>query len=83
MKLKTQQDIHSKKRFSLVIESSTTSRNPEKMFFNFSSHVFTENEKSLLCKGLNFAIPSDKLEYSDFLPPYVLPFNFFIVTYTI
>ena len=40
--------------------------NPEKVKFNYSSHVLTESEKGLVCKGLNFAIPSDKLEYSDF-----------------
>ena len=29
-------------------------------------------KKSLLCKGLNFAIPPDKLEYFDFLLPFEL-----------
>ena len=60
------QDIHSKKLFNLGIESSKTLHNPEKVKFNYSSHVLTESEKSLVCKGLNFTIPSDKLEYSDF-----------------
>ena len=52
---------------NLGIESSKTSHDPQKVIFNYSSHVLTESEKSLLCKGLNFAIPPDKLEYSDFL----------------
>ena len=79
-KLKNQQDIHSKKLFDLGIESSKTSHDPQKVIFNYSSHVLTESAKSLLCKGLNFAIPPDKLEYSDFLN-FLL--NFFIVTYKI
>ena len=68
-KLKNQEDIHSKKLFNLGIESSKTSHDPQKVIFNYSSHVLTESEKSLLCKGLNFAIPPDKLEYSDFSLP--------------
>ena len=71
-KLKNQHDIHSKKLFNLGIESSKTSRDPQKVLFNYSSHVLTESEKSLLCKGLNFAIPPDKLESSDFLLPFEL-----------
>ena len=78
-KLKNQQDIHSKKLFNLGIESSKTSHDPQKVIFNYSSHVSTESEKSLLCKGLNFAIPPDKLEYADFF----FHLNFFIVTYKI
>ena len=70
-KLKNQQDIHSKKLFNLGIESSKTSHDPQKVIFNYSSHVLTGSEKSL-CKGLNFAIPPDKLEYSDFLLPFEL-----------
>ena len=69
-KLKNKQDIHSIKLFSLGIESSKTSHDPEKVICNYFFHVLTESEKSLLCKGLNFAIPPDKLEYSDFLLPF-------------
>ena len=78
-KLKNQQDIYSKKLFSLGIKSSKMSHNPQKVILNYSSHVLSESEKSLLCKGLNFTIPTDKLEYSDFY--FIL--NFFIVTYKI
>ena len=66
-KLKNQQDTHSKKLFSLCVEVSKTPHDPQKVIFNDSSHVLTESEKSLLCKGLNFAVPPYKLEYSDFL----------------
>ena len=40
--------------------------------FNYSSYTLSKSEKSLLCKVLSFAIPPDKLEYSD----YLLPFEF-------
>ena len=40
--------------------------------FNYSSYTLSKSEKSLLCKGLNFAIPPDKLEYSDYLLPFEL-----------
>ena len=30
-------------------------------------HALTEDEKSLLCKGLRFSIPPKKIEYADFL----------------
>ena len=40
--------------------------------FNYSSYTLSKSENSLLCKGLNFAIPPDKLEYSDYLLPFEL-----------
>ena len=71
-KLKNQQNTHCKKLFNLGIESSKTSHEPQKLIFNYPSHVLTESEKSLLCKGQNFAIPPNKFEYSDFLLPFEL-----------
>ena len=71
-RLKHQQDIHSKKLFDLGFENSQTSHDPDKFIFNYSSHVLTESEKSLLCKGLNFAIPAKTLEYADYLLPFEL-----------
>ena len=71
-KLKNQQDIHSKKLFNLGIESSKTSHDPQKVIFNYSSHVLTESAKSLHCKRLNLAILPDKLEYSNYLLPFEL-----------
>ena len=66
-KLKHQQDILSKKLFDLGFENSQTSHDPDKVIFSYSSHVLTGNEKSLLCKGLNFAIPPKTLKYADVL----------------
>ena len=51
---------------------SARSHDPEKMSFNFSSHDLSDDEKSLLCKGLNFSIPPKRLDYAD----HMLPFEF-------
>ena len=34
-----------------------TCQDPDKVIFNFSSYNLNDHEKSVLCKGLNFAIP--------------------------
>ena len=61
-----------KKKLSDLIPGSEVnltrlSHDPNKVIFNFSSYVLTEDEKSLLCKGLRFCIPSKKIEHADFL----------------
>ena len=66
-KLKHQQDIHSKKLFDLGFENYQTQHDPGVPIFNYSSHVLTESEKSLLCKSLNFAILPKTLKYADYL----------------
>ena len=52
--------------------NSVTSHNPDKVIFNFSSHVFNTTEKSLLSKGLNFAIPPKNINYADYMLPFEL-----------
>ena len=52
--------------------NSVTSHNPDKVIFNFSSHVFNTTEKSLLSKGLNFAIPPKNINYADYMIPFEL-----------
>ena len=48
---------------------------PDKIIYNFSDYKLTESEKSVLCKGLEFAIPLNKLEYADFMLPFELLFR--------
>ena len=55
--------------------NSETSHNPEKVIFNFSSHVLSECEKSLLWKGLNFEVPPKHLDYADHMLPFELLFR--------
>ena len=66
-----------KKKFSDLIpgyEVNPTrfSHDPNKVIFNFSAYVSTEDGKSLLCKGLRFCIPPKKIEYADFLTQFEL-----------
>ena len=48
-------------------ETSLDSHDPEKVISNFSSHILSDSEKSLLCKGLRFALTPKKIDYADFL----------------
>ena len=52
--------------------NSITSHNPEKVIFNFPDHILNITEKSLLSKGLNFAIPPKNINYADFMLPFEL-----------
>ena len=56
-KLAHHQNVHSNKLFNLGLEFSKVSHIPDKIMFNYSSYTLTKIEKSVLCKGLNFAIP--------------------------
>ena len=47
-------------------ETSLESHDPEKVIYNFSSHTLSDSEKSLLCKGLRFALSPKKIDYADF-----------------
>ena len=48
-------------------ETSLDSNDPEKVISKFSSHILSDSEKSLLWKGLRFALPPKKIDYADFL----------------
>ena len=52
--------------------AATSSHDPEKVIFNFSSHELTSSEKQILSKGLRFAIPPKQIDYSDYLAEYEL-----------
>ena len=51
---------------------ATSSHDPEKATFNFSSHELTSSEKHLLSKGILFAIPPRQLDYSGYLTEHEL-----------
>ena len=59
-------NIHEKS----VIDNA--SHDPYKVIYNFSNYHLTDSGESLLIKGLNFAIPPKKIEYSKFLLPFEL-----------
>ena len=52
--------------------NSIISHDPDKVIFNFSGHVLNTTEKSLLSKGLNFAIPPKNINYADYMLPFEL-----------
>ena len=66
-KVKETQD---KKLCNLLLKNigknSDTCQDPDKVIFNFSSYNLNNHEKPVLCKGLNFTIPSKAIEYSEF-----------------
>ena len=74
-KLAHHQNIHSKKLFNLGLEVSKASHDPDEIIFNYSSDNLSKTEKSLLCKGLNLAIPPDELEYSHYLLSFELLYH--------
>ena len=48
---------------------------PDKDIANYSSFNLSDNEKNLLVKDFNFAVPPRKLKYADYLAPYELLFR--------
>ena len=56
-------------------KSSATCQDRDKVIFNFSSYNLNDHEKSVLYKGLNFAIPPKAIEYSEFLLPFEMLFR--------
>ena len=51
------------------------SHNPDSVIVIFSWYKLTEDEKNVLCKGLDFSVKSGLIEYSEFLLPLELLFH--------
>ena len=64
-----------KKIKKLGSASPVRSHNLDKIIINHSSYQFSENEKTVLAKGLNFALSPKKVNYADYLAPYELLFR--------
>ena len=45
---------------------------PKKVIHNFCSYQLSDTEKLLLCKGLNFSLPSKRLKSENYLLPFEL-----------
>ena len=62
---------HNKKLSNLVpgykVNPARFLHDSNKIIFNSSSHVLTEDEKSLLFKGLRFTMLPKKINYANFL----------------
>jgi hypothetical protein len=67
-KLRHHEKIQHKKLFRLCGDVSKSSTpDPDKVIFNYSSCTLTVTEKNLLALGLNFSLPPRKLRFCDFL----------------
>ena len=51
---------------------ASSSHDPEKVIFNFSSYKLSCSDKDVLSKGLRFAIPPKQIDCSDFLTEFEL-----------
>ena len=51
---------------------ATSSHDPEKVIFNFSSYELSSSDKDLLSKGLRFAIPPKQIDFSNFMTEFEL-----------
>ena len=51
---------------------ATSSHDPEKVIFNFSSYELSSSDKDLFSKGLRFAIPPKQIDYSNFMTEFEL-----------
>ena len=68
--------IQNKKLNNLRVTTlESSSHDPDKVVYNFSDYKLSESEKSVLSKGLEFAIPPNKLEYADLMLPFELLFR--------
>ena len=63
--LKSKSSFQQKKFYKL--QESKTENDPEIVIFNFSKYVFSNIERKLLAKGLNFCLPPKQLKYADYL----------------
>ena len=63
--------VHKKKLYKMgYFERDRDVNDPDQVIHNFSSYTLTDDEKSLLAKGLNFALPPRKLNFADNMTPF-------------
>ena len=68
--------MHNKKLSNLIpgyeVKTARFSHDPNKVIFNFSSHVLTEDKKVYFRKGLGFLCHQKKIDYTDCLTQFEL-----------
>ena len=62
-------EVQKKKLYNLGYFERDTN-DPDQVIHNFSSYNLTDEEKSLLAKGLNFSIPPKNLNFADYMEPF-------------
>lgn len=64
-------EVQKKKLYKLgFFEKEKDKNDPDQVIQNFSSYTLSDDEKSLLAKGLNFLIPIKKLNFADHATPF-------------
>ena len=67
------QQRHKKKLYNLgYFERDKDVNDPDQVIHNFSTYTLSDVEKSLLAKGLNFCLPTNKLNFADYMTPFEL-----------
>ena len=76
--LLSHQKIHSKKLLALTKGISNVGHGPKAVFSNFLKYKLTKKGESLLSKGLPVAIPPNRIEYTDFMLPFLFSARIFL-----
>lgn len=63
------QQLIKSKHFNKLAQLRGRTFDPDKIITNLSSYILSNDEKSLLANGLNFAITPNKLRHTDFATP--------------
>ena len=63
------------RKFSNLLDDTSTSHDPDKVIFNYSSYNLSEEKKKVLSLGLNFSLPPKKLNFPSHLVPFELLFR--------
>ena len=69
-KIDTVERVHQRKLFNLGLEKERETLDPDCVVFNFSTVRLSEQLKSVLARGLRYAIPPNKLNLAQFLLPF-------------
>ena len=64
-------DLQKKKLYKLgYFERDKETNDPDQVIHNFSAYQLSDEEKSLLAKGLNFSIPPKSINFADYMTPF-------------
>ena len=55
--------------------ADTPQHDAKELIFNYSKHLLSKAQESILMKGLNYALPPKRLKYEDYLLDFELFFT--------
>ena len=74
-KLLTKQKQIEDRKIIRLIKGNGKGTDPEKVIFNFSSYMLSDNDNSFLPKGLHFLLPNKKIETQEYICPSDIPYR--------